>query len=135
VSSTRPPRSIVVLVALAAFAAFLAFVAPACTDEAAARAATVTGGSPSRGKDEIRRRGCGSCHTIPGVPGAHALAGPPLDHMASRAYVAGMLPNTADNLRAWIMHPQRIKPNNAMPDVGLSETDARDITAYLYTLE
>jgi cytochrome c1 len=55
--------------------------------------------------------------------------------MASRAYVAGMLPNTPDNMREWIMHPQRIKPKNAMPEVGLSESDARDITAYLYTLE
>jgi cytochrome c1 len=69
------------------------------------------------------------------VPGATALVGPPLDHMARRAYVAGTLPNNPDNMRAWLMHPQQLKPNNAMPDVGLSETDARDITSYLYTLE
>ena len=107
----------------------------ACQDGVEKKAAMLTGGDPVRGKEEIRHHGCGSCHSIPGVPGAHALVGPPLDHMASRGYVAGMLPNTADNLRTWIMHPQAVKPRNAMPDVGLSEPDARDIAAYLYTLE
>jgi cytochrome c1 len=55
--------------------------------------------------------------------------------MASRSYVAGMLPNSPDNLRRWIMHPQEVKPKNAMPDVGVSEEEARHMTAYLYTLE
>jgi cytochrome c len=106
-----------------------------CSEDRATKAAMATGGDPERGKIAIRRHGCGSCHSIPGVPGAHALVGPPLDHMASRAYVAGMLPNSSDNMRVWIMHPQKVKPGNAMPDVGLSEANARDITAYLYTLE
>ena len=74
------------------------------------KAALATGGDPEKGRIEIRDHGCGACHSIPGVPGANALVGPPLDHMASRAYVAGMLPNTPDNLRAWIRHPQAIKP-------------------------
>jgi hypothetical protein len=26
-------------------------------------------------------------------------------------------------------------PNNAMPDMGLSEQQARDVASYLYTLE
>jgi cytochrome c len=110
-------------------------LAAACKDEAAQHAAAITGGDPARGREQARLHGCGSCHTIPGVPGATALVGPPLDHMASRGYVAGVLPNTADNLRTWIAHPQEVKPKNAMPDVGLTEADARDITAYLYTLE
>lgn len=107
----------------------------ACKPDLSTKAAMVTGGDPERGKEEIRAHGCGACHSIPGVPGAHALVGPPLDHMASRAYVAGTLPNSPDNMREWIMHPQRVKPKNAMPDVGLTEASARDITAFLYTLE
>ena len=95
----------------------------------------VTGGDPRRGKEELRRHGCISCHTIPGVPGATALVGPPLDHIASRPYVAGMLTNTPSNMREWIMHPQAVKPKNAMPDLGVQDDDARHMTAYLYTLE
>jgi cytochrome c len=115
--------------------AVLAPLVLSCREDLEMKAAMATGGDPKRGKAEIRDHGCGTCHSIPGVPGAHALVGPPLDHMASRSYVAGTLPNTSDNMREWILHPQKIKPKNAMPDVGLSDAEARDITAYLYTLE
>jgi cytochrome c len=107
----------------------------ACNQDRETKAAMVTGGDPKRGKDALRHHGCGACHSIPGVPGANALVGPPLEHVASRAYVAGMLPNTPDNMREWIMHPQSVKPKNAMPDLGIRDDDARHITAYLYTLE
>lgn len=107
----------------------------ACGNDIEMKAAMATGGDPRRGKEEIRHHGCGSCHTIPGVAGASALVGPPLDHMAKRSYIAGVLPNTPENMRAWIMHPQAVKPKNAMPDVGLDDEDAKHITAYLYTLE
>ncbi|MDB4942060.1 MAG: hypothetical protein JWP97_1594 [Labilithrix sp.] len=114
----------------------LLLAAAACSQGAAEKkAALLTGGDPARGKIAIRERGCGSCHTVPGVPGANALAGPPLEHMASRAYVAGMLPNTPANMRTWIMHPQAVKTPTAMPDVGLDDATATDIVAYLYTLE
>jgi cytochrome c1 len=113
----------------------LGLVASACKEDLAEKAAMMTGGDPSRGKSQIRAKGCAACHSVPGVPGATALVGPPLDHMASRVYLAGTLPNSPDNMREWIMHPQKIKPKNAMPDVGLTDADARDITAYLYTLE
>jgi cytochrome c1 len=45
-----------------------------------------------------------------------------------------MLRNTPDNLTRWVRNPQQIVPGNAMPDMGLSEAEARDVTAYLYTL-
>lgn len=106
-----------------------------CHDDSRSRAAQATGGNPDRGRDETRHHGCASCHTIPGVPGAHALVGPPLDHMARRSYIAGTLPNSPANMQAWILHPQKVKPNNAMPDVPMTDEDARDITAYMYTLE
>jgi cytochrome c1 len=44
------------------------------------------------------------------------------------------LPNSADNLVRWIQHPRTIEPKTAMPDLGVSNQDARDIAAYLYTL-
>ena len=45
-----------------------------------------------------------------------------------------MLRNTPANLVRWIREPQAVVPGNAMPDMGVSEADARDIAAYLYTL-
>lgn len=102
------------------------------TIEARARAAT--GGDPQHGRDVMRQYGCDSCHTIPGVAGADALVGPPLDKFAKRAYVAGVMPNSPPNLERWLMHPRGVLPT-AMPEMGVTESDARDMAAYLYTLE
>ena len=50
-------------------------------------------------------------------------------------YVDGRLPNTPDNLAAWIVDPHAIDPQNAMPPTGVSPSEARDMAAYLYTLD
>jgi cytochrome c len=93
------------------------------------------GGDPERGRAGLRKYGCSSCHTIPGVRGADGLVGPPLTSIGARTYLAGALPNTPENLVRWIRHPQEIRPPNAMPDLGVTEQDGRDIAAYLYTLK
>lgn len=99
------------------------------------KAAEMTGGEPSRGKDVIRRYGCSSCHTIPGVEGARGQVGPSLEGIASRAYLAGKLPNTPGNMIKWIREPQEVQPGTAMPELGVTEQDGKDIAAYLYTLQ
>ncbi len=86
----------------------------------------------SSGRRLIASYGCGSCHSIPGVPGANSMAGPPLNCFYQRGYIAGRLPNTRDNLIKWIMAPQQIEPGTAMPDLGVKEKEAGDIAAYLY---
>jgi putative membrane protein len=116
------------LVLLAGLAATLS----ACND-ARATAITLTGGDPARGRDVVRVYGCHTCHTIPGVPGADATVGPSLAQLAGRGYVAGRT-NAPDQLIAWIRHPQRVRAGTPMPDTGVTERDARDIAAYLYTL-
>jgi cytochrome c1 len=93
-----------------------------------------TGGDPDRGKETTRQKGCPTCHIIPGISEAKGLVGPPLDQFASRVYVGGVVPNTPDNLVTWIMDPPKIDPLTAMPATGVSEAEARDIAAYLYTL-
>ena len=99
-------------------------------------AATLTGGGNAEaGRVEIRKYGCNSCHTIPGVSGARALIGPPLEDVARRYYIAGELQNTPGNLMLWIQHPRHIEPHTAMPEMGVTEQDSRDIAAYLYTLK
>ena len=82
----------------------------------------------------MSKYGCDSCHTIPGIRGANALVGPPLDRIGARMYLAGRLPNTPENMLLWIRTPQQVDPKNAMPDTGVTNEDARDIAAYLYTL-
>jgi cytochrome c len=109
-------------------------VLTACHKEREA-ALTVPGGNPERGKQQIVAYGCGSCHTIPGVSGANSLVGPPLNHFAYRAYIAGQVPNNPDFLVRWIAVPQAIEPGTVMPNLGVSEGKARDIAAYLYTLK
>ena len=88
-----------------------------------------------KGARLIAQKGCGLCHSIPGIVGADGRVGPPLDHMAKRVYIAGMLHNTPDNMERWLRNPQAVAPGNAMPDMGLSPQQATAIAAYLETLE
>jgi len=94
----------------------------------------VPGGDPRIGAALIGQKGCGACHSIPGIAGARGLVGPPLDNIADRLIIAGKLANTPDNMTAWLMSPQTIVPGNAMPNIGLDYGSARAIAAYLYTL-
>jgi len=45
-----------------------------------------------------------------------------------------VLINTRENMVHWLMSPHRIDPLSAMPDLGISEHDARNMAAYLETL-
>lgn len=78
---------------------------------------------------------CAACHTVPGVPGAHGNVGPSLKGIARRQIIAGKLANNPANMVRWLMHPQRIVPGNAMPEMGLTQDQAAKIAAYLYTLD
>jgi cytochrome c1 len=95
---------------------------------------SVPGGDAGRGKAKLEQYGCGSCHVIPGVDGAQGVVGPPLEFYGRRTVIAGQVTNTADELIAWIMNPQAIEPNTVMPNLNVTASDARDMTAYLYTL-
>jgi cytochrome c len=117
---------------LAAALAGLLALAACGDDDTTARA--LTHGDPARGKQAIRRYGCGTCHEIPGVGGATSHVGPSLRTIGSRLYLAGRLTNTPDHLIEWIRHPQAVEPGNVMPDMAVTEADARDIAATLYTL-
>ena len=93
-----------------------------------------TGGNATNGRIVIEYRNCGTCHTIPGVRNARGLVAPPLFWFSRRTFIAGEVPNTPENLVQWVRSPQSIEPRTAMPTLGLSEQEARDVAAYLYTL-
>jgi cytochrome c len=96
---------------------------------------TAAGGDAERGRLLLRQYACGSCHRIPGVAAARGTFGPPLDALSRQVYLAGVLPNTPDNLVRWIVDPQAIEPGTAMPDMQVSPEQSRDMAAYLYTLK
>lgn len=95
-------------------------------------ARTMTGGHPERAPEIMRRYGCSSCHTIPGIPGADGQVGPQLSGLLHRVYIGGGATNSPDQLVRFIVMPQQLSPRSAMPATGISEAEARDVAAYLY---
>jgi mono/diheme cytochrome c family protein len=92
-------------------------------------------GEAERGRVVLQQYACTTCHMIPGVVGANVPVGPPLASIGTRSFIAGMLPNNADNMVRWLRAPQATHRGSAMPDLGVTERDAMDIAAYLYTLK
>ncbi len=117
-------------------AAALTFFLLGCSGQASPlpELRAVTNQNVANGRLLIANYGCVSCHSIPGISGANATVGPPLDRFYERSYIAGWIPNTWNNLTAWIQNPQQIKPGTAMPNLDVTPEDAFDIAAYLYTL-
>lgn len=106
-----------------------------CSLEQRLPPAESTFGDPQRGRALVSTYGCGSCHIVPGVRNADGLVGPPLIKFGKRSYIAGQLPNNAQNLQRWIRDPVGVEPGTAMPDLGVPPLDARDLAAYLLSLE
>jgi cytochrome c2 len=91
-------------------------------------------GDAAHGSRLVDTEACGSCHVIPGHATGNGMAGPPLAGFAQRTVIAGVLPNTPDNLEFWLQQAQAVVPRNGMPDMNLNRQEARDVAAYLYTL-
>lgn len=90
--------------------------------------------NPERGRQAITAIGCGACHEIPGVQGAHGIVGPSLEDFGQRQLIGGVLPNEPTVLIQWVENAPSLIPETGMPDLPLSQDQARDIAAYLYTL-
>ncbi len=115
-------------------AAALLAASAACSREERTPGEVLVGGDAARGRQLMRAYGCGACHDIPGVIGAHGRVAPPLGGIAARHYLAGSLPNTPEHMLRWIQNPRAVDPDTAMPDVGVGPAEARDIASHLYTL-
>ncbi len=96
------------------------------------RAETITGGDAERGRRLFSAYGCGGCHQLSGIAQARGLAGPTLDGIGTRVFLGGRLENKPENLTRWIADPQGIAPGTAMPNLGVTPQDSRDIAAFLY---
>ena len=90
-------------------------------------------GSPQRGRALLAHYGCAACHAIDHAS-SNGMVGPPLTNMGSRSYIAGRFPNEPIDMQRWLQSPQTMKPGTTMPDLGVTDRDARDLAAYLATL-
>ena len=98
-------------------------------------AAQPTGAEAVAGGKLIQTISCGSCHTIRGTP-MKGTFGPDLTHFGSRSGIAAYtLPNTPENLLAWLVDPQAIKPECTMPTVPLPLPQQQQLVAYLEELK
>jgi cytochrome c1 len=109
----------------------LLVLATSCSAPRQKNTGTLPYGNRERGEAIVRQVGCGACHEIPQIRTARGLVGPPLLHMGRRTTIAGVLPNTPENMIRWVQNPQSVVPGNAMPNMGLSAQEARDVAAYL----
>lgn len=94
-----------------------------------------TGGDAARGERIVRKYGCASCHKFPDIGQPQGVVAPSLEAFARRTFIAGIVPNTPINLVRWVVDPPSIEPRTAMPVLGLSQAEAQDVAAYLYTLD
>jgi cytochrome c oxidase subunit 2 len=78
---------------------------------------------------------CVNCHTVSGTS-ASGTFGPDLSHLMTRQTLgSGVIPNTEENLRAWVKDPQAIKPGNLMPNMQLNPRELDEIVTYLSSLK
>jgi cytochrome c1 len=94
----------------------------------------VAGGEQERGRRIVAHLGCGVCHAIPGIAGARGRVGPPLASFGSRTFIAGLVPNRPAELVRFVQDAPAIAPGTAMPRLSMSDQEARDVAAYLYSL-
>ena len=81
----------------------------------------------------LRQYACDACHVIEGVVGPRTFVGPPLRDWPRRGYIAGVLPNTRENLARFIEEPQAVSPGTLMPDLDVPPAHARAMADFLYT--
>jgi mono/diheme cytochrome c family protein len=87
----------------------------------------------AHGKQLLSERGCVSCHRVSGA----GLSSPPSNQPAVRTL--GLAPDLRfarersepSTIVRWLLDPQRLKHDAAMPNLGLSPDDARDLAAFL----
>lgn len=99
-----------------------------------ADSAAGTSRSPAYAEGEklFKSKGCIACHSLAAHNAPKGMVGPNLANVGARAYIAaGTLKNTDANLTRWIREPQSIKKGVLMPNLGVTEEEAKSLVAYL----
>lgn len=96
-----------------------------------------------QGRQLFATKGCAGCHTIDGYRADMRTGSPDFPNLTNfglRTTVgAGLLPNTQENVEAWLRDPQAIKPGNYMPTLWQADDPNADeeiaaVAAYLRSL-
>jgi cytochrome c oxidase subunit 2 len=86
-------------------------------------------------REAFLSQSCVNCHRVRGTSAKGTYA-PDLTHLMSRETLAsGMVPNTRDELRKWVIDPQQTKQGCLMPAFGLNDKQVDLIVNYLMTLK
>ena len=89
----------------------------------------------SAGQKRFQMAGCWACHAVRGTR-FNGKIGPDLTHLMSRREIgSGVLDNTPENLKAWVVNPQQSKPGCLMPQSKISGANLDELVAYLETLK
>ena len=115
-------------------AATLALAVAGCVDKADLPR-SVAQADPAEGLRIIERAGCAACHVVPGVRWPKGRTGGSLAGVGARPLIAGRLPNQPDVMAAFVRNAPGLVPDTAMPAMPLTQDEARDVAAYLYTLD
>lgn len=103
--------------------------------EQQAPVAQMTDAQSKQGEATFMTGACIGCHAINGT-NAKGTMGPNLTKFGLRESFAGaILPNTPENVAAWLANPQKVKPANQMPNLGLSQEQIDQLVAYLENLK
>jgi cytochrome c oxidase subunit II len=87
------------------------------------------------GKQIVTQGACIGCHAIRGT-NAIGRTGPDLTHFGRRrTLAAGIVPNDAENLAAWLRDPPAMKPGSLMPKQQYTEEEISYMVAYLQSLQ
>ncbi len=106
--------------------------APAAAQKDTASAASPQGPEYAKGEKLFMTKGCMGCHSLQAVKPPKGLIGPNLANVGARSHIAaGWLANTDENLERWIREPQTVKKGVLMPNLGVTEEEARALRAYL----
>jgi cytochrome c551/c552 len=117
--------------ALRHFVLFTALLVPGCSYPENGNPTT----SAQTGITAIKQLGCGACHDIPGVSWPRSHVGPSLENFGDRNLIAGVFPNTPDNLAVFVQNATRFVPDGAMPPIAMTSQQAEDIALYLLSLQ
>lgn len=82
----------------------------------------------------FKSKECIACHRIEGI--SEVTYGPNLTLFGNRETLAGAaLQNTEDEVVRWLKDPAAVKPGSKMPNLHLSDEDARALARYLRGLK
>jgi mono/diheme cytochrome c family protein len=91
------------------------------------------GGNAAKGKELVESVGCLACHSIGEQTKVRDLRGSSYDMAPELTRVGSKV--TPDWMFEWVRNPRHYNPTTKMPNLRLTEGEARDVTAYLSTMK